>query len=74
MFFFWSCVSHALASVRCCLLVTYWERADLLARVSCRISLLYFVTFTCGVLGQVRYLIVSLSDLCRLSYFLTLKR
>ena len=25
-----SCVSHAFASVYCCLVVTYWERADLL--------------------------------------------
>ena len=28
-----------------------------------------FVTFPCGVLGQVWYLIVSFSDLCLLSYF-----
>ena len=28
-----------------------------------------FVTFPCGVLGQVWYLIVLISDLCRLSYF-----
>ena len=28
-----------------------------------------FVTFPCGVLGQVWYLIVSILDLCRLSYF-----
>ena len=28
-----------------------------------------FVTFPCGILGQVWYLIVSFSDLCRLSYF-----
>ena len=28
-----------------------------------------FVTFQCGILGQVWYLIVSSSDLCRLSYF-----
>ena len=31
---FVSCVSHAFASVHCCLVVTYWERADLLALVS----------------------------------------
>ena len=29
-----------------------------------------FVTFPCGILGQVWYLIVSFPDLCRLSYFL----
>ena len=28
-----SCVSHAFASVQCCLVVTCWERADLLALV-----------------------------------------
>ena len=29
-----------------------------------------FVTFPCGILGQVWYLIVSIPDLCRLSYTL----
>ena len=28
-----------------------------------------FVTFPCGILGQVWYLIVSFPDLCPLSYF-----
>ena len=28
-----------------------------------------FVTFSFGILGQVRYLIVSIPDLCCLSYF-----
>ena len=28
-----------------------------------------FVTYPCGILGQVFYLIVSIPDLCRLSYF-----
>ena len=28
-----------------------------------------FVTFPCGVLGQMWYLIVSISDLCLLTYF-----
>ena len=28
-----------------------------------------FVTFLCGILGQVCYLFVSISDLCRLPYF-----
>ena len=31
--FFVSCVSHAFASVNCCLIVTCCERADLLALV-----------------------------------------
>ena len=28
-----------------------------------------FVTFPCGILGQVWYLIASIPDFCRLSYF-----
>ena len=31
--FFASSVSHAFASVHCCIVVTCWERADLLALV-----------------------------------------
>ena len=30
---FMSCVCHAFASVHCCLVVTCWERADLLALI-----------------------------------------
>ena len=30
------------------------------------------VTFPCGILGQVWYLIVSFPDLCRLAYFMQL--
>ena len=33
-------------------------------------AFLCFVTFQCGVLGQVWYLIVSIPDLCILPYFL----
>ena len=44
-------VFYAFASVHCCLVVTCWERADLLALV-CDV-LLYFVTFPYGILGQV---------------------
>ena len=29
-----------------------------------------FVTFPCGIIGQVWHLIVAMPDLCRLSYFL----
>ena len=63
---FVSCVSHAFAFVHCCLVVTCWKRTDLLALdvdVYC-----IFVTFPCGILGQVWYLIVSFPNLCRLSY------
>ena len=66
-FFFASCVSHTFAPVHCCLMVTCWERADLLALVGDVYCI--FVTFPCGILCQVWYLIVSFPDLCRLSYF-----
>ena len=62
-----SCVSHAFASVHCCLVVTWWERADHLALV-CDVYC-NFVTFPCSILGQGWKLIVSFPDLCRLSYF-----
>ena len=64
--FFVFCVSHAFASVPCCLVVTCC-RADLLALVGDVYCI--FVTFPCGILGQVWYLIVSFPDYCRLSYF-----
>ena len=51
---FMSCDCHAFASVHCCLVVTGWERADLLALV-CDVYC-GFVTFPCGILGQVWYL------------------
>ena len=44
------------------LCVTCWERAGLMALVN------FFVTFPCGILGQVWYLIVSFPDLCLLSH------
>ena len=62
-----SCVSHAFASGHCCLVVTYWEKADLLALVGGVYCI--FVTFPCGILGQVWYLTVSFLDHCLLSYF-----
>ena len=65
--FFVSCVSHAFASVYCCSVVTCSERADLLALVGNVYCI--FVTFPCGILGQVWYLIVWFPDLCFLSYF-----
>ena len=52
-----------------CLFIAGWERADLLALL-CDV-LLCFVTFPCGIMGQVWYLIVSIPDLCRLSYFIS---
>ena len=61
-----SCVFNAFASVHCCLVVTCWERAALLALVGDVYC--YFVTFLCGILDQVWYFIVSFPDLCLLSY------
>ena len=40
-----------LLSVHCCLVVTCWKRADLLALVGYVYCI--FVTFPCGILGQV---------------------
>ena len=65
--FFVSCVSHVFASVQCCLVVTGWERAFLLALVDDVYCI--FVTFPYGILGQVWYMTVSFPDLCRLSDF-----
>ena len=48
------------ASVYMCFGVTCWERADLVCGV-CH--------FPIGILGQVWYLIVSIPDLCTLTYF-----
>ena len=64
---FLSCVSHAFVSVHCYLVVDCWERADLLALVGDVDCI--FVTFPCGILDQVWYLIVSIPDICLLSYF-----
>ena len=64
-----SCVSYVLcASVYMCFVVTCWERADLLALV-CGVYC-EFVTFP--LISWVRcgtYLIVSIPDLCTLTYF-----
>ena len=46
---------------------TCWERAGLLALVNDVYCIC--VTFLCGILGHVWYLIVSFPDLCLLSYF-----
>ena len=64
-----SCVCHVFPSVHCCLVVTCWERADLLALL-CDVKLCFcvFVVNHCGILGQVWYLIVLNTDFCHLSY------
>ena len=61
-------VCHAFLSVHCSLVITCWERANLLALLYVMFSCV-IVTFPCGVLGQVWYLIVSIPDLCLLTYF-----
>ena len=55
------------ASVDMCFVVTCWERADLLALV-CGVYC-ECVTFPIGILGQVWYWIVSITDRCTLTYF-----
>ena len=55
-------------SVSCSLEVTCWERADLLALLCVTFSCA-FVTLPYCALGQLWYMIVSIPDLCLLSYF-----
>ena len=61
-------VPYTVLSVPCSLVVTCWERADLLVFLNVMFSCI-FVTFPCGVLGQVWYLIVWIPDLCLLPFF-----
>ena len=58
---------HLYTSVYMCLVVTCRERGDLLALV-CGV-LLWVRYFPIGILGQVWFLIVSIPDLCPLTYF-----
>ena len=46
----------------------FWKKALLWALVYVMFSCV-FATLPCGVLGQVWYLIVAISDLCLLTYF-----
>ena len=61
------CVYHAILSVHCSLVVTCWERANLLALLYVMFYVL--VTFPCDVLVQVSYLILLIPDLRLLPYF-----
>ena len=65
------CICHASASAHCCLVVTCWERTDLLALVCC--VKLCGCYFPIGILGQVKCLIVLIPDICPLSYFHTVR-
>ena len=61
---------HFCASVYMCLVVTCWERADVLALVyGVQLCVCHFPF---GILGQVWYLIVSIPDLCTFNYFVKL--
>ena len=62
-------VCHVFLSVRCSLVVTCWERTDLLALL-CVMFYLRFVTFPCGVLGRVWCLICQFPIF---AFFLTFK-
>ena len=66
-FFCLAFVMPLCASVYMCLVVICWERSDLLALV-CGV-LLWVCHFPIGILGQVWYLIVSIPNLCTLTYF-----
>ena len=52
----------------CSLMVTCWDRADLLA-LPYAMFYCFCVTLPCLVLGQVWYLIVLTPGICPLSYF-----
>ena len=57
--------------VSACFLVCLLQACDHLLGKTDLFALLFsfvFVTFPCGVLGQVWYLIVSIPDLCHLTY------
>ena len=60
----------AMLSVHCRLVITYSKRASLLA-LSYMYVMFYCVcaTFSCGVLGQGWYMLVSIPDLWPLIYF-----
>ena len=61
-----SCVCHAFRL----LIATLWSPAwkGLTSGLSFVVFNWVFVTFPCGILGQVWYLIVTILDLCQLSY------
>ena len=53
----------------CTWVIVKLKQIGLSSCLSCVIFYCVFVTFPCGVLGQVWYLIVSIPDLCHLIYF-----
>ena len=72
LFIFQFYLCCAVLSVPSSIVMTYWERADLLALLFVVFSCV-FVNFPYGVPGQihVKYLVVYIPDLCRLLYSYT---
>ena len=68
LFLFMFRVCYAFLSVHYSLVVNCWEKANLLA-FFCVMFSRVVVTFPCGVLGQMWYLIVSTPDRCLHTYF-----
>ena len=67
--FYYLCFVFVMLS--CLFIATLWSPAGkgLTSWLSCLMIYCVFVTCPCGVLCQVWYLIVSISDLCFLNYF-----
>ena len=68
LFVFCLYLCHIVLSVFCSHVVTYWERTDLIGAHLYMMLSCVFVTFPYGVLGQLRYLIVLMPNLCCLSH------
>ena len=69
--FCYLCLVFAMLS--CLFSVALWERAYLLALLYVMFYCI-FVTFPCGVLGQMWYLIVSIPDFCLLTFMFVMVR
>ena len=63
------CLYYTVVSVPCSLVITRWERVDLLALLRV-MFLCVFVIYPYGVSGKMRYLIISIPDLCLRFYLL----
>ena len=67
------CVCHAFPSAHCCLIIWSPAGKGLTSWLSFVVLNCVVLTFPFGILGQVWYLIVSIPDICPLSYFHTLR-
>ena len=65
---FMSCISHAFPYICSLLPCGHLLGKGYLMALVCDVYCI-FITFPCGILGQVWYLIVSFPDLWRLSFF-----